>query len=466
MTMRRSLRLSFLFLGLPLAACSGSDTSRELTATSSDAILNGTTVTVAEQQVHALVTVNGGSCSGILLSNDWALTAGHCLAYGPGNQAANSVTLNRSTGSDTRTSDQFYQFGDYELNSAPDIAVIHLSSPMPVNGSTTGFTNAIDATPSSSLLGVTLAEYGIGYNQINPNSGAGSWRAADMVVSGSGGNELHFNPNSSNRIAWLGDSGGPYLRWINGAPFVVGIQSSASFICPPTGPCNTSTATGVAEAQAVSLGDRYAWIAAVFKTTWNANLSAQAFDVYQDEINGTYWSFSDVNSANWAQAMRAATQISYARAFSGAHFDGQTVSGRDGVLFEGPGTASLVFTQIFVDTSAEPFTDLNAIGWAQANREAGSFCYSQGYVSGHFDGYQDAGSSYGVICANSNARYYVATASDFASAGWPMGDVDSTPWAAAERSATAYCTARGFAGGYLNGNETRTNSTYGVICER
>jgi hypothetical protein len=62
-----------------------------------------------------------------------------------------------------------------------------------------------------------------------------------------------------------------------------------------------------------------------------------------------------------------------------------------------PGRRSGTFTQFFVNVSAEPFTDLNPIGWAQANREAGSFCYSQGYVSGHFDGNQVAGSSYGVL---------------------------------------------------------------------
>src|SRR5579884_3086009 len=44
---------------------------------SAGAIVNGTTVTVAEQTQKGLITVSTG-CSGVLIVNDWALTAGHC----------------------------------------------------------------------------------------------------------------------------------------------------------------------------------------------------------------------------------------------------------------------------------------------------------------------------------------------------------------------------------------------------
>ena len=487
-------RLPLLALSLTqiFGCSSASDETSESVDRTGSPIIGGSVVTAAEQQLRGLIGVNGG-CSGVMLSNEWALTAGHCLNFGPGNQNQNSVSI--SGVPNAVASDQIYMFGNANLrtitlpggrtlaglNGTPDIGVIHLPTALKVNGSTNGFSNPIDATLSNQLTGTTLAEYGQGlftYASYSPNgtlippTGSG-WHAANMTVAGTAGLDMVFSPNASQQVASFGDSGGPYIRWINGQEYVVAIQSTASTVCSRNPPAGTtcgvgngqSYVTSITQAQAVSLGDNDAFIAAVFDTSWNANDSAQWIDVYPGEINGTPWAFSNVDAVSWAQAMRASTQLCYSRAFPAGHFTGHTVSPKVGLLCQGPGTVWADVAQSEINGTPEPFTDVNAIGWGQAQREAGILCVNRGYVSGHFDG-QEANGTFGLICSNSNAGYYVASASDFAATGFPMGDVDQTAWGAAGRAASSYCSARGFVSGYINGQENRSNSTYGVICEK
>jgi hypothetical protein len=449
-----------------LAACSGAGGGED-TASTAQPILKGTHVfrnPLGLMWIDRNLTGYGGGCSGVLLSAQWALTSGACIEQGPGKQAANLVEDFQGNGSSM--SDQIYWFGTGSAEQGwgppspgPDLALVHLAHPIALPNAVY---LSIGTTPASQLVGVRMAEYGAGQTSatgvvgdVHPS--VGPYTLADPMTPYAAGNGLlDFKPTSYGEIATMGDEGGPY---------VVGLSIAAIESYQDTGP------QGIAHATA--LGDYNAWIAAVFKTSWNANLSAQWIDVYQDEINGTPWAFSDVNAVGWAQSMRAASQLCYARAFAGGHFVGHEISPKVGLLCEGPQTAWFDLTPAEIAATPEPFTNVDTVGWAQANRDAGILCVNRGYVSGHFNGQQllSSGglfppSKLGLLCSNANAKYYVAKASDFSSTGWSMGDVDTTSWAQAGRAANGYCTARGFVSGYLNGQENRSNRTYGVICER
>jgi len=115
----------------------------------------------------------------VLVTNDWALTAGHC------------VDQNRLTPRQlgvvflgTRIAvDAVYVFGGYSDEVGPDVALVHLSSRFNIGGSNVGFRNRIWTGAPHSLFGKTVAFYGIGRTDCSgPAAGAGTYRAADFVV--------------------------------------------------------------------------------------------------------------------------------------------------------------------------------------------------------------------------------------------------------------------------------------------
>ena len=59
---------------------------------------------------------------------------------------------------------------------------------------------------------------------------------------------------------------------------------------------------------------------------------AQWFDATDSEIADSGWSFSDVNSVDWAQAGRAATGICNKRGFVGGFFNGHQIPGKRGLV--------------------------------------------------------------------------------------------------------------------------------------
>jgi Trypsin len=455
------------------------------------AIITGKTVGAGEQELRGLVTLNGGSCSGVLIANDWVMTAGHCVS-----SARPPAPVRVSLNGVNRNGDATYQFGGglgptgLFLNPSygPDLALIHLSQPFIIAGATTGFVNRLYEGTPASLNAKLVASYGQGisiYAQPGtpplPPTGAGTWRAADLTVSNVSATTYRIspapsgNPNLPNQITAFGDSGGPAFIWENSIPFLVGIQSTSNPICNNSTPLTCQqTVTGILFSTATSVPAVRDWIAAVLKSRWEPTATSTPVMVQLAEVKGTSGDFTDANNVGWAQAARSASKMCYNRGFAGGHFDGHqdVAKGTYGIQCSGVGTQ---FNDMFANAmdSRWAFSDINNVSWAQANRVAERFCAAQnkGFAGGHFNGNMAPGvvlvpAKFGIFCYKDGAQWFDANDTELAATGFGFSapNLDDVAWAQADRAAVGYCRGKGFSGGFMNGQHVP--GKYGVVCQK
>lgn len=466
-----------------------------MTAGPAHAIINGKEVTVAEQQQRGLVTLNSG-CSGILLSRDWVITAGHCIPVdrpNPGVTAAAAWAPDASY-----PSDAIYQFANVSQTANPgaEFALVHLLTP--VAGIAPGYRMQLYSGSAASLVGATVAKYGRGLSTLADNNpatgpatapgGSGIYRAADLVVATADDYRLKYRPNSAGQIIMPGDSGGPGIVFSQGTSFLVGITSTGSWDCfnqmgatasQIDRNCRNSTYI-VNEAHDVSLPVVKAAVEAVLKTTWNPRLTSQPVMVNfpelaltAPELARTVLSIADVNLLPWAHAARVSSKMCYNRGFSSGHFDGHQqltaeISDRTfGLQCSGIGTTWRDATMAEVAASGWGFTDINAVTWAQANRAAERLCATanQGFAGGHFNGQQD-GDRVGLFCYKDGAQWFDASGAELAATGWGFATpkLDDVQWSQAMRAATGFCRGKGMSGGFMNGHQVPDK--YGVVCQK
>ena len=139
----RLLAATPLFL-FPLAAC-GSNMDESISKESA-AIIGGTKVPATN---HGVVRLVSTKCSATLLNNQWALTANHC-----GSQIGDSATMNGQT----RTISRVVPHPSVSLG--VDVALVQLSSPMSMNGSTTGFRRLLRRSDATDGTIVSCFGYG------------------------------------------------------------------------------------------------------------------------------------------------------------------------------------------------------------------------------------------------------------------------------------------------------------------
>lgn len=422
-------------------------------------IISGSSVTVAEQEGKGLVQVGGG-CSGVLLTNDVVLTAGHCISN---RKNPFSVNVTANWGSQSKTSNKIYHYGGYNDPNGIDLAIVFLSSPFQVNGSTSGFNNQLNISSQSSLVNQTLDAYGLGVNTLT-NTGFGTWRTGRLTISSTGTETYAYLPNSAGQVISFGDSGGP--DFINSQ--ITGIHSGISYECSngSTSATCRATITKITSGFSTSVPAAANAIQAVRATQWNPTVITQYFDVFGAEINETRWGFTDVNTVAWARAARAADLMCNNRGFIGGHFNGNQIlnDARYGLQCSGKGVIWHDATSAEIANTGWGFTDVNTVEWARANRAATMICegFNQGFAGGHFTGWMGP-DRYGLYCYKDGAKFIDATSSELAATGWPITNVDATPWAWASRAAISFCQSKGYNGGFLNGNQL--NGKYGAVCQ-
>jgi hypothetical protein len=226
--------LSALPLAVILAACgvaadSGSgaevadegDPAGEHLGRGREEIINGTTIPAPDSGV--VVVYGTGGCTGTLLTNDWILTAAHCLSSG---NLGSPSTINVVYGAQQKTAD--WAAPHPSVASGVDVALIHVSSPFAHKGLTSGYSRGIYAGSTASLVGKQLTCMGYGANAFD-QSGWGTLRLGLISVGGAEGPGYRVNANAQGQIQWHGDSGGSCMLDVQGGRLITGVQSSSTY---------------------------------------------------------------------------------------------------------------------------------------------------------------------------------------------------------------------------------------------
>jgi len=112
------------------------------------------------------MTANGRGCSATLLTNSWAISAAHCLDAAAMRMPAN-VQLNGNWGAKAQIGNADYIYRSWGLDDRGfmyDFSLIHLQSPMRVNGTTTGYVRELSELSLNDMNNVNVAVYGRGIN--------------------------------------------------------------------------------------------------------------------------------------------------------------------------------------------------------------------------------------------------------------------------------------------------------------
>lgn len=493
-------------------------------ATPASAVQGGTVIGTQEQQDMGVVTISStaGSCTGVALANDWILTAGHCVA--PDRVTVNNVKVTMLAGNPGATSaagQAIYMFAGFSDEVGPDIALVHLTQPLNIHGSTTGFGTKFWSGSMADLAKGTRAVnmYGRGFNSFTAcntpaagdppggpftgppaGSGSGTLRSGTALVSTVGvepnatpgdivgqipqggttpkpratafnavdnGRYFKLLPTAANQLLMPGDSGGPTFIFNppDKTPYLVGINDS--------GDCVGTTSPKATLSYDIAMPAVRDWIHSVLSSSWTPGSTGSNVWVDPGEVNGTRWPVGDVNTASWAQAARAASAMCFARGFAGGHFDGHQgqLQGRpgSGIICSGGDTRWFDVTAAQITATGWGFSDVNQVNWAQASRAAERICANlhdgAPYAGGQFNGHQLNG-NYGLFCYRGGANWFDASDADIAATGFGFNTAngDTTPWAQAARAATNFCRTKGFAGGFMNGQHVPNKS--GVVCQK
>ena len=474
---------------------------------SQDPLVVGTPVDdEAERQNLGLLTLSTG-CSASLLQNSWAVTASHCFSYA-NVQTPNTVTLRARWGTpeQVQSPDRIYRFWGADPVRPGliwDVALIHLPTPFTVNGSDRGYARQIDSRNLPDMLNETVQVYGRGISRLaftdvngvdQPSLGDDLFRKGEFKVSVTDTTGFWYPRNATGQIVAGGDSGGPtYVRGADGAMRLAGVHALCDTLqCLPTQTCTDATGKWVSWMWTSSIGrcgdapvgGRIAWaIQDIMNQFWDPNRPVASLAVHDSEsyIGPDLW-LDNLDGRNWAQVQRTAYRLCTNRGFAAGFATGRSDPGPAQAPAQPDGRYDLVClnqtagqwfdaTPAQLTASGEAFTDINAVGWAQAGRAADNLCraMSPGSPGGRLTGFTakapgDPNQRTGVFCLNgTGGQWSDALAPDLSATGESIGDLNGTNWASAARAADGWCIGQGWPnGGFLNGQQL--DQKRGTVC--
>jgi len=433
-------------------------------STNDQSVINGVLIDPSLIRSRGLVRVgdiHGDICSGVLLSNDMALTAGHCLGFNPPT-GWNEYYV--AFDGDDRTVTRQYRFGggDEPAANGPDFALLQFD-PFEILGSTSGFGHPIEPSTDAELTGRDLQIYGKGLNSNTSAYGTGQWQVGQVRVllpnTDPYADDITYWDGGSGQMIAPGDSGGPSFLEDEDGPRLVGIHSagSAPGTCAPTDNC-------IGFDQLIY--PDFWGLVGTMDPPWNMYDGISVFDVWRAELRVARLYDADIETAHWTLTAHNVNRLARNRYQLSAHITGFETADKLGFAPSSDLYAVVhdIDTAVIANAGVDAFYDLHETEWAQAQRVAMSACGQiGGGVSGYFTGNQHRGSSYELVCFRGGVINRTATYAELEGLGYRMQGVVQTPYAEAMRAAHSWCQSRGYISGYFTGRQTRTN--YGITCQ-
>jgi Trypsin len=481
------MRPTYLLFGVISALDAAACVDEPSFGSSDQAIHNGVAVDPAWRDSRYLVTVAQGRCSGVLLSNTLVLTAGHCVDETINGAPLNGLPPNMAYleyGGDYRLSTRIYRFGagrdigrdTMEGNGAgfdgigADLALLETSAdPFEVNGSTTGFGMVVEPTTAAELEWQTLDLYGQGWDAgaPAPYNEPNGWRHGEMQVIPTSfvvDDLIHMDMTSTVQSVQHGDSGGPsFLEDENGTRLIgihsrgwLGTQCALTYDGNDEALCDDFDQLVYPDLGGITLA---------MDPAWDNTKATEVLDVYPAELHVMREPDFDVNATSWTAMARVSTKLCKNRMFIGGHANGHQYQSKHGATCSSD-RGGIAIEARYDMVSPYGLYDLDQTEWAEAELVALNVCRQlAGSGSGYWSGFSERGNSYGLICLQPGTfQNFTATWAQLNATGWRVDGTLQTPYAQALRAAHGFCTARGFATGYLRGTQTR--DTYGVTCQR
>jgi Tachylectin/Trypsin len=455
-------------------------------------LVSVTVVTAAEQEQLGLLSLasNLGGCTASLLTNDWAVTAAHCLNATDMRRPA-GVTLSAAwTTAQSRTANYIYRFwGIDAAGSTYDIALLHLGAPFTVNGSTTGYVREMSELSLQDMDTQNIAVYGSGINVLARNtptgpmpvSSDGIMRSAVFTVNRIERTLFWYPKGNGGETVGSGDSGGPSFEMTRGAPRIAGVHALCHASCLAGQQCPAGNpwqwVSDISECGDAPVGYLGGAIGDLLHQAWDPARPVQTLQVMHSE-GGVQKEMllGQIDTLPWDYVRRAAQRMCLNRGFVSGFLDGTGKPGSRYGLHCVSAAAGFWRDALAPDMARinDRYRDVAQIGWAQGARAANDLCKNMdaSTVGGILTGFQavsnPSGGFYdqkdGVFCFNAgNAHWFDSTRAELAAQGTPLGDLNATGWAVAARAAMEYCRRKFYsAGGFFNGHQL--GDKHGIVC--
>lgn len=428
------------------------------------AVINGTAVDPQTRLKLGLVDVNGSS--GVLLSNDLVLTAGHVVPDG-----FDRIPMSIWLLGEQRVAVKIVRFHDnkepapYEDDPlsgiGPDLALLKLHAPFAIDGSTSGFGNELYLGERDNLIGQGVTIYGRG-NATPGQDDRGAWLSGLLTVDSeqpAHQDLLDLISGETQQSTSPGDSGGPTFVDDGSGPRLAGIHSTGY----NEGTCGADDSCVGTEVYLA----RLVWgLTMAMDGEWHSSDRTSVFDVWDAEVRLMREPVLDVNVDHWARQARQANELCTNRGFVGGHHDGHQIEEAKGVTCSGYGASFHDVRDEELLAVGTPLGHIDDAEWSHAARAAHTVCRARGYQSGYPTGFQSSQPLqqrrvYGMVCVADFT--FQVTHSELAATGWRVDGVVQTDYAQAMRAAHGLCTSRGHKTGFLTGFQNRNR--YGITCQ-